>query len=116
MLNRFKISNQDHEILSGHVQAITTELANSHWDIRKFDITKYDKVVIGSPIWNDRLSAPINTVISMIDTKDIEFILYSASGKAEHAKEKIKELYKKEPIILKEPKKHKEELEKLKGM
>ena len=43
MLNRFKISNQDHEILSGHVQAITTELANSHWDIRKFDITKYDK-------------------------------------------------------------------------
>ncbi|MBQ3435419.1 MAG: hypothetical protein IJH13_00110 [Bacilli bacterium] len=80
------------------------------------DITKYDKVVIGSPVWNDRLSAPINTVISTIDTKDIDFILYSASGKAEHAKEKIKELYNKEPIILKEPKKHKEELEKLKGI
>ena len=26
--------------------------------------------MIGSPIWNDRLSAPINSVISLLDLKD----------------------------------------------
>ena len=31
------------------------------------DISEYDKVVIGSPIWNDRLSAPINTVIGLLE-------------------------------------------------
>lgn len=80
------------------------------------DINNYEKVVIGSPIWNDRLSAPINTVINLLNTKNISFILYSASGKAEHAVEKIKSLYGVDAIVLKEPKKHKEELEKLKDM
>ena len=80
------------------------------------DINNYEKVVIGSPIWNDRLSAPINTVINLLNTKNISFILYSASGKAEHALEKIKSLYGVDAIVLKEPKKHKEELEKLKDM
>ena len=80
------------------------------------DISSYDKVVIGSPIWNDRLSAPINTVISLLDLKDknLSFVLYSASGKGEHAKEKIKNLYGVEAIVLKEPRKNREELEKLK--
>ncbi|MBR2677898.1 MAG: hypothetical protein IKE63_00565 [Bacilli bacterium] len=80
------------------------------------DINNYEKVVIGSPIWNDRLSAPINTVINLLNTKNISFVLYSASGKAEHALEKIKSLYEVDAIVLKEPKKHKEELEKLKDM
>ena len=59
------------------------------------DINKYDKIVIGSPIWNDRLSAPINEVINMLDlnNKDLSFVLYSASGKAEHAKRKINNLF-----------------------
>ncbi|MBR2247781.1 MAG: hypothetical protein IKG58_03290 [Bacilli bacterium] len=82
------------------------------------DINNYDKVVIGSPIWNDRLSAPINKVISLLDlnNKDIDFILYSSSGKGEHAKDKIKDLYNIEPIILKEPKKNNKELDKIKNM
>ncbi len=79
------------------------------------DISKYDKIIIGSPIWNDRLSAPINTVISLLDlsNKDISFVLYSASGKAGKASEKIKELYNVDAIILKEPKSNKEELKKI---
>ena len=79
------------------------------------DIKDYDRVVIGSPIWNDRLSSPINTVISLLDfkDKDISFILYSGSGYGNKAKEKIKELYNVEPIILKEPKKYNKELNKL---
>ncbi len=80
------------------------------------DITKYDKIVIGSPIWNDRLSAAINEVTSILDlkNKDVSFVLYSASGKGSKAKEKIKKLYGVDAIILKEPKKHSEELDKLK--
>lgn len=82
------------------------------------DINDYKKIVIGSPIWNDRLSAPINSVISLLDLddKDVSFVLYSASGNGEKAKEKIKNLFGVDAVVLKEPKKHKEELEKLKDI
>ncbi len=82
------------------------------------DINNYDKVIIGSPIWNDRLCSPINRVISLLDldNKDIDFILYSASGNGNKAKEKIKDLYNKKPIILKEPKKNNKELDKIKNI
>ena len=80
------------------------------------DISNYNKVVIGSPIWNDRLSAPINSVISLLDlkNKDLSFVFYSASGKGDHAKEKVKDIFGADSIILKEPKNNKEELNKLK--
>ena len=82
------------------------------------NIDKYDKIVIGSPIWNDRLSAPINSVLNLLDLKDkkLNVILYSASGKANNAKEKIKDLYGVDAIILKEPKENKKELEKIKDI
>ena len=80
------------------------------------NIDNYDKVVIGSPIWNDRISAPINSVLSLLNLKDkdLSFVFYSASGKGEHAIEKVKKLYGTKSIILKEPKTNKEELKKLK--
>jgi hypothetical protein len=80
------------------------------------DISKYDRVVIGSPIWNDRLSAPINTVISLLDlnNKDVSFVFYSASGKAKHAMDKVKNLFGVDSIVLKEPKNNVEELNKIK--
>lgn len=80
------------------------------------DISNYNKIVIGSPIWNDRLSAPINSVISLLDLKDkdLSFVFYSASGKGDHAKEKVKDLFGADSIILKEPKANKKELNKLK--
>ena len=82
------------------------------------DICDYKKIVIGSPIWNDRLTPPINSVISLLnlDDKDVSFVLYSASGNGEKAKEKIKSLFGVDAVVLKEPKKHKEELEKLKDI
>lgn len=82
------------------------------------DINNYDKVVIGSPIWNDRLCSPINRVISLLDldNKDIDFILYSASGNGNRAKDKIYNLYNKKAIILKEPKKNNKELDKIKNI
>jgi hypothetical protein len=75
------------------------------------DLNKYDKIIIGSPIWNSRLSCPINTVLSKIDlnNKKLTFILYSASGNDNKAMERIKELYKDAKIInLLEPNKNEE--------
>ncbi len=73
------------------------------------DITSYDEIIIGSPIWNDRLTPAINTVLKKLDlsTKKLTFILYSASGKAKKATEKIQTLYPDaQIIILREPKKN----------
>ena len=80
------------------------------------DINNYSEVVIGSPIWNDRLSSPINTVLNELDfvNKKISFILYSGSGRSTNALEVIKDVYHDADIIeLKEPIKNKEELQKL---
>ncbi len=79
------------------------------------DISKYDEVIIGSPVWNSRLSSPINSVLDMIDlnNKKITFILYSGSGKALKAHELINKKYKAKIIDLKEPLRNHDELDKL---
>ena len=80
------------------------------------DVTNYDEVYIASPIWNGRLSCPINTVLrdTKLDGKRLTFILYSGSGEAKNAVDKINKLYpNSKVIILKEPKKYSEELEKI---
>jgi len=81
------------------------------------DIDKYDEIIIGSPIWNSRLSSPISSVLDKINFKNkkITFILYSGSGKSKKATEKINMMYTDVRIInMKEPKVNKEEFEKLK--
>ena len=82
------------------------------------NISEYDEILIGSPIWNDRLCSVINGVLDKLDltNKKINFILYSASGKASKAIKLINEKYKVVPYVLKEPKKNKEELDKLKEL
>jgi len=82
------------------------------------DISNYDEIIIGSPIWCDRLSSPINTVLNELDlsNKKVSFILYSGSGVANKASKVIKDKYNANIIILKEPIKYKEELDKLKGI
>lgn len=76
-----------------------------------FDNTvgKYDEIVIGSPVWFDRLCSPIRTVLSKIDfgDKKVSFVLYSGSGKGDKATEFINKNYpKSKVVILKEPKKN----------
>ena len=74
------------------------------------NISEYDEVIIGSPIWNDHLSCPINTVLDAIDLvgKKTTFILYSGNGYAKKASKKIKSHYPNAKIIhIKEPKKYK---------
>jgi flavodoxin len=80
------------------------------------DISNYDEIFIGSPIWNGRLACPINTVLknTNFDNKKLTFVLYSGSGEAKHAVKRINKKYPNSKIILlKEPKKYNDELKKL---
>ncbi len=80
------------------------------------DITDYDEIVIGSPIWNGKLSCPINTVLTQTDFtgKKVSFVLYSGSGTAPKTLKRIfKEFDSVGITVLKEPKKHTGELKKL---
>ena len=80
------------------------------------NIDEYDHIIIGSPIWNDRLSSPINSVLDKLklNNKRVTFVLYSGSGKANKASDFINNNYKSKIIILKEPLKNLTELNKLK--
>ena len=80
------------------------------------DVSDYDEVVIGSPIWNARFASPVNTALSRLDLsgKKATFVLYSGSGEGKNADERIAKEYPNASVIhLKEPKKYPEELEKL---
>ena len=79
------------------------------------DISSYDEVVIGSPIWMDSICAPINSVLDKLDlnNKKIKFVFYSAGGEANAASKYVNDNYKADIVILREPKSNKEELNKL---
>ena len=71
------------------------------------NISDYDEIIIGSPIWNGKLSCPINTVLDKINLKDkrIVFILYSGSGNASKEEKILRSKYNNIKVIsLKEPK------------
>ena len=77
------------------------------------DIREYDHVIIGSPIWNGRLSTPVNALLDKIDLhgKKVTFVLYSGSGAASKADKFIHTKYPKASIIhLQEPKKNEAEI------
>lgn len=81
------------------------------------NIENYDYIVIGSPIWNDRLSTPVTSALNElnINNKELTFILYSGSGTSKKATSYINNKYPNSKIInLKMPKKLKEELNKIK--
>ena len=80
------------------------------------DVSKYDQIVIGSPVWNGRFSSPINRVLKDVDlsNKDLIFVFCSGSGEAPKAIKKINKLYSNAKcVVLKEPKKYPDELLKL---
>lgn len=72
-----------------------------------------DDLVIGSPVWNDRVACPMNTFFNHLkfDESRAKVILYSGGGKAKHAFEYLnRDLSYPRILILKEPKKHLEEV------
>ena len=95
-------------------------LINYHDSLINFDnnIEDYDEIVIGSPIWNDRLSSPINTVLEKLNLKNkkVKCILYSGSGKAKKAKDQLKKYSIEEIYILKEPINNPHELNKIRKL
>ena len=98
-------------IMSGGYKAMT--LYKDKLDGFNHDISEYDEVIIGSPIWNGRLSSPINTVLDKLDldNKKITFILYSGSGESKGASKRIKKEYPSAKIInIKNPLNNKEDM------
>jgi len=80
------------------------------------DISGYENIIIGSPIWNGKFSSPINRVLHDLDLskKNLTFIFYSGSGEGAKALKRVNKEYPNSKVIfLKEPKKYKEELDKL---
>ena len=80
------------------------------------DVSSYDEIIIGSPIWNSRLTPPINSVLKNTDltNKKVTFILYSGSGFSKKATKKLSKKYPNSKIInIKEPKKYNDELKKV---
>ena len=80
------------------------------------DVSAYDEIVIGSPVWNGRLSCPINTVLAETALKDkkVTFVLYSGGGEAPKAEQQIREIVPDAAIIhMKEPKKNPDSLYRL---
>ena len=80
------------------------------------NISDFDEIVIGSPIWNGRFPPAIKSVLLETDLKDkkLTFVFYSGSGEGKKAEEKVKKEYPTANIVfLKEPKKYEDQLKKL---
>ena len=80
------------------------------------DVKDYDEIVVASPIWNGRITPAINSVLDLTDLKDkkLHFVFYAGGGEAPKTIKRInKEYPNADIVILKEPKKYQEELEKI---
>lgn len=80
------------------------------------DVSGYDEIIVGSPVWCGKISCPVNTVLSNTDFKDktLSFILYAGGGEAPKAKQRLEKKYPRARItVLKEPKKYQDELDKI---
>lgn len=80
------------------------------------NIDAFDKIYIGTPVWNGQVSCPINRVLDDLDlsNKDVTLVLYSGSGKAPKIEKLVAKKYPNFKIInLQEPQKHQEQLTKL---
>ena len=82
----------------------------------KNNIDKYDEIVIGSPIWNDRLCSPVRGFLHKYNLKDkkLHFVLYSGGGTASSAEKFINNEFKNAKVtVLRSPKNNEKELSKL---
>ena len=76
-------------------------------------IKEDDEVIIGSPVWNDRLATPINTILDKItfNKETTKFILYPAGTSTKKSFKQIEKLgFKNEPIVISSPLKNKEKV------
>ena len=80
------------------------------------ELKEDDEVIIGSPIWNDRLSTPINALLDKFsfNKETTLFILYPAGEKTKKSFKQIEKLgFNKKPLVISYPLKKQEEAKKL---
>lgn len=80
------------------------------------ELEEDDEVIIGSPIWNDRLSTPINTVLATLslNKKTTKFILYPAGEGAKKSLKQIAKLgFESTPLVISYPLKKQEQAKQL---
>jgi len=80
------------------------------------DVSEYDEIVIGSPVWSGLFPPAINSVLAQtnFEGKKVSFVFYSGSGTMPKAADIIKAKYPGAEIVsLKDPRTHELELEKL---
>ena len=83
------------------------------------NVSSFDKIIIGSPIWNGKFPPTINAVLKQtnFEGKDLTFVFYSGSGEGKKAEARVKKEFPSAKILfLKEPKKYKDELKKIKEL
>ena len=99
-------------LTGGFLASIGHKSKLQDWDN---DTKGYDTVIVGSPVWNGRFSAPINRVLADLQgTKPRAFVLYAGSGTAPKAQMRIEKEYPEaKVVVLKDPKKYPDELAKL---
>ena len=76
------------------------------------ELKEDDEVVIGSPIWNDRLSTPINALLDKFsfNKETTKYILYPAGEKTKKSFKQIAKLgFKQTPIVISYPLKKQEQ-------
>lgn len=83
------------------------KLKNKH-----IDVTSYDQIIIGTPIWNGTCATPINTFLNAtsLKNKKLSIIAYSGSGKANKLKAYVEKTYVLDSFLsLKKPLQHQQE-------
>ena len=80
------------------------------------DFEEGDEFIIGSPIWNDRLSTPINALLSQIELnkETTRFIVYPAGEKTVKVVDQLAKLgFKNPPVVYSYPLKNQDKAEEL---
>ena len=75
-----------------------------------------DEVIIGSPIWNDKLSTPINTLLDKysFNKETTRFILYPAGEGTNKSLVQLEKLgFKNKPIVYSNPLKNQDKIKEL---
>ena len=75
------------------------------------DFEKDDEIIIGSPIWNDRLSTPILTLLKEVefDKEKTKFILYPAGKGTKKSLKQLKKMgFTQAPWVISNPMKDEE--------
>jgi flavodoxin len=80
--------------------------------IARFDLSSYDEVILGTPIWNGRTAPAMNTFLKKnpLTGKTIVLVSFSGSGDAHKCEESLSKRFPLKTIVaLKEPSANKEE-------